>query len=68
MSDIKRWRKSNKGYFTPGGDSVWECPNCGAEHVYGIETQEGYSKYCERCGIRLYYPWEKEDDICNTEK
>ena len=27
------------GYFTPGGDPVWKCSECGkGVHVYGIEA------------------------------
>ena len=61
---MNKWKRSTKGYMTPGGDPVWECPNCGAEHVYGIETQGNYKNKCDKCGIKLEYPWE---DAKNTE-
>lgn len=32
-----RWVKVG-GFFTPGGDPVWQCSECGkGRHVYGIE-------------------------------
>lgn len=32
-----KWIKVG-GYFTPGGDPVWECSECGkGRHVYGVE-------------------------------
>ena len=32
-----RWIKV-RGFFTPGGDPVWQCSECGkGRHVYGIE-------------------------------
>lgn len=34
---IGRWVKVG-GFFTPGGDPVWQCSECGkGRHVYGIE-------------------------------
>lgn len=52
------WMKASGNYFTLGGDPLWECPICHDKHVYGIEMRE-YSKYCSKCGNRMYYPWEK---------
>ena len=32
-----RWVKV-RGFFTPGGDPVWQCSECGkGRHVYGVE-------------------------------
>ena len=56
------WIKASGHYLTPGGDPLWECPICHDTHVYGIETPYGYSQYCEHCGNRMYYPWEKDDE------
>lgn len=37
VNKIGRWVKVG-GFFTPGGDPVWQCSECGkGRHVYGIE-------------------------------
>ena len=54
------WIKKG-GYSTAGGDPVYECPKCGAHHVYGIEHPK-MQNICTVCGQRNYYPWEKKDE------
>lgn len=57
-----KWIKSTKCVFTPGGDPLWECENCGCgEHVCGIETQYAFRRFCPDCGSENYYPWEDEN-------
>ena len=50
------------GYFTPGGDPVWKCSECGKGiHVYGIEANTYNRDYtdghqwvaCPNCGARM---------------
>lgn len=49
------------GYFTPGGDPVWKCSECGkGMHVYGIEAISYNSNYadgqwvaCPNCGADM---------------
>lgn len=62
------WKEVKEPLFTPGGDPVWECPNCGERHVMGIETSYNHTNICNKCGKILYYPWEKkfgEDTVQN---
>lgn len=55
-----RWEKV-RGYFTPGGDPVWQCSECGKGlHVYGIEAGTYGSDVadhqwvaCPNCGARM---------------
>ena len=54
------WKESNKLCFTPGGDPLWECPNCGWEHVYGVENNKAYHT-CPNCNNSIKYNWEQED-------
>lgn len=57
---IGRWVKVS-GYATPGGDTVWECSECGkGRHVYGIEApsyQRDVSNQqwvaCPNCGAKM---------------
>lgn len=62
-SKIKKgkWVKMG-GYFTPGGDPVWKCSECGKGiHVYGIETSSYNSDIadghqwvaCPNCGAEM---------------
>ena len=56
-----KWLKVS-GYFTPGGDPVWKCSECGkGTHVYGIEANS-YNKditdghqwvTCPNCGADM---------------
>ena len=50
------------GYFTPGGDPVWKCSECGkGTHVYGIEANSYNSDItdghqwvtCPNCGADM---------------
>ena len=49
------------GYFTPGGDPVWKCSECGkGMHVYGIEANSYNRDYadgqwvsCPNCGADM---------------
>ena len=49
------------GYFTPGGDPVWACSECGkGMHVYGIEhgsygadIADGQWVACPNCGTKM---------------
>lgn len=50
------------GYFTPGGDPVWKCSECGKGiHVYGIEANSYNRDYtdghqwvaCPNCGADM---------------
>ena len=56
-----KWVKVS-GYFTPGGDPVWKCSECGKGiHVYGIEAPSYNSDYtdghqwvaCPNCGADM---------------
>ena len=58
----KIWKKSTKNYITPGGDPIYECPECGYMHVYGVEHINNYKSICLRCGLDLRYPWETEQN------
>ena len=52
-----KWVKAGC-YFTPGGDPVWKCSECGKGiHVYGIEAPSYNTNYadgqwvaCPNCG------------------
>ena len=52
-----KWVKHSGNWFTPGGDMVWECSECGkGVHVYGIEygtygadVSDGQWKACPNC-------------------
>lgn len=53
-----KWEQLH-GYFTPGGDPVFRCFNCGGdEHLYGIESLGNYHHKCKDCGADMMYPWE----------
>ena len=55
------WIKSSKCAFTPDGDPLWECGECGCgEHVYGIENCNEPKRYCPDCGSYNLYPWEEK--------
>ena len=49
------------GYYTPGGDPVWKCSECGKGiHVYGIEAPSYNRDYadgqwvaCPNCGADM---------------
>lgn len=42
-----KWVKVS-GYFTPGGDPVWKCSECGkGMHVYGIEAPSYNENYAD---------------------
>ena len=56
------WKKSNKHYCTPGGDPVWECPNCGFEHVYGVENANRPKHECPNCKNKIRYEWEENNE------
>ena len=51
------WKKIN-GIVTPGGEAMYECPNCQdvkSRHLYGVETPNPLDK-CPVCGEKLEYP------------
>lgn len=50
-----KWIKDNtQVWFTPGGDSVWICENCGGgRHVYGIENINEPLVECPDCGAEM---------------
>ena len=56
-----RWIEARGSWFTPGGDPVWECSECGkGMHVYGIEhgtygsdVADGQWVACPNCGARM---------------
>lgn len=56
-----RWVKATGSYYTPGGDPVWECSECGkGRHVYGIEhstygagVSDGQWVACPNCGALM---------------
>ncbi len=54
------WIQDNtRHYFTPGGDPVWICGNCGeGKHVYGIENVNEPKCKCPDCGCEIKYPWQ----------
>lgn len=49
------WIQDNtQHWFTPGGDSVYVCSNCGGgRHVFGIESWENQPKICPDCGAEM---------------
>ena len=55
-----RWIKVG-GFFTPGGDSVWQCSECrkgwhvyGIEHgTYGADVSDGQWIACPNCGADM---------------
>ena len=55
-----KWIKVG-GFYTPGGDPVWECSECGkGRHVYGVEhgtygadISDGQWVACPNCGARM---------------
>ena len=56
-----RWVKARGSWYTPGGDPVWECSECGkGRHVYGIEhgtygadVADGQWVSCPNCGAKM---------------
>lgn len=56
-----KWVKARGSWCTPGGDSVWECSECGkGRHVYGIEWRsygsdvaDGQWVSCPNCGVDM---------------
>ena len=61
-----RWIKIG-GFFTPGGDPVWKCSECGKGiHVYGIEANTYNSDItdghqwvaCPNCGAKMENEYE----------
>ena len=57
---VGEWQKVH-GYCTAGGDPVYQCPNCRAEHVYGIEHPDKQER-CSVCCQRNLYPWEIKNE------
>ena len=63
------------GYFTPGGDPVWKCPECGkGMHVYGIEHQsyqrdiaDGQWVACPNCGTKMTTMGCKTSDLVDRQ-
>lgn len=55
--EVYEWQNNHPEVLTPGGDPLWECPNCGYEHVMGIETPMKYHR-CPQCNIKIKYPGE----------
>lgn len=54
MAEWTEYVYINKNTFTPGGDSVWICSNCGGgRHVFGIESTESQPKICPDCGEKM---------------
>lgn len=61
VNKIGRWVKVEGLYFTPGGDPVWQCSECGkGRHVYGIEhgtygadVSDGQWVSCPNCGATM---------------
>lgn len=59
-----RWVKARGSWFTPGGDPVWECSECGkGMHVYGVEhgsygsdVADGQWVACPNCGAKMDVP------------
>lgn len=49
------------GFSTAGGDPLYRCPNCGSEHVYGIEHPKKHN-FCLECGQHNIYPCEADDN------
>lgn len=58
---IGHWVKARGSWFTPGGDPVWECSECGkgrhtygVEHgTYGAEIADGQWVSCPNCGADM---------------
>lgn len=56
-----KWIKAPGSWYTPGGDPVWQCSNCGkGRHVYGIEHStygqdiaDGQWVTCPNCGADM---------------
>ena len=54
IGNMAEWIKDNRTWFTPGGDPVWICSNCGGgTHVFGIESTESQPKICPDCGEKM---------------
>ena len=63
VQPVKRgkWVTANGSWFTPGGDPVWECSECGkGRHVYGVEhgsygtdIADGQWVSCPNCGADM---------------
>lgn len=49
-----RWVEDNGAWFTPGGEPVYKCSNCGCRKVFGVENGPKL-KQCPNCG-------EKDED------
>ena len=60
-----KWIEARGSWYTPGGDPVWECSECGkGRHVYGTEhgsygsdVADGQWVSCPNCGADM-----REDD------
>ena len=56
-----KWVEARGSWYTPGGDPVWECSECGkGRHVYGIEhgsygsdVADGQWVSCPNCGADM---------------
>lgn len=44
-----------KDAITIGCEPLFECPNCGWQHVYGVENPTRYDR-CPECNMKLKYP------------
>lgn len=55
MDNTARWiQDDSQTWFTPGGDPVWKCSNCGGgRHVYGIESTEEARIICPDCLMKM---------------
>ena len=52
---MAKWIQDNsQTWFTPGGDPVWICSNCGGgRHVYGIENIDEPKLVCPDCANKM---------------
>ena len=52
---MAKWIQDNsQTWFTPGGDPVWICSNCGGgRHVYGIENIDEPKLVCPECANKM---------------
>ena len=58
---VGKWIKARGSYYTPGGDPVWECSECGkGTHVWGVEhgtygadVADGQWVACPNCDAKM---------------
>ena len=49
---LGRWLAECSGGFTPGGNPVYVCSECG--FIYGAHKIIPDANFCEKCGAQMY--------------